>query len=272
MARSISKSVGKGGVNQRQDVTTIQELINANIGKITPLAPLTVDGLIGKKTIGAIEEFQRRVVRLRSPDGRVDPGGKTLRFLNQGAPVGGRPTEDEEDVTKIPSGTGPFFPFTKLPKAAWDWTTGWRRFASNRSSGRRAHAGCDLYFPEGTPIHAVKDGTIVRREYYFYADTYAIEVDHGNFLVRYGEIKKGSGTSKTHVSAGEVIARVGHLVGISVPSDMCHFEMYDKSASGPLTVKGANSAKRSDGVSFQRRKDLIDPTPYLNRWKNNLPK
>jgi len=74
------------------------------------------------------------------------------------------------------------------------------------------------------------------------------------------------------VRAGEQIARVGHLVGIQVPTDMLHLELYDKSASGPLTITdAARSKKRSDGISFMRRKDLIDPTPRLNQWQGNLP-
>ena len=72
--------------------------------------------------------------------------------------------------------------------------------------------------------------------------------------------------------AGQRIARVGHLVGIKVPSDMLHLELYKGTASGALTVKGPLSAKRSDGVPYMRRSDLMDPTTLLNTWKNNLPK
>lgn len=86
MARTITASVGKGGVNRPDDVRTVQQLINDNLGKLTPLRPLDVDGRIGPQTIGAIEEFQRRVVRLIPPDGRVDPNGKTLSALNAGVP------------------------------------------------------------------------------------------------------------------------------------------------------------------------------------------
>lgn len=281
---SISASVGayeSGSVNRREDVRLVQQILQKVSENLKNRAyyPGTDDGKIARNqnrsaTVKAIIAYQRRF--LSKPDARVDPNGTTwrnmMRDMGGVLPGLGGPQEDEEDVTKIPSGTGPFFPFTKLPKAGWHWTTGWRRFGSNRSSGKRAHAGCDLYFPEGTPIHAVKDGTVIRGPYDFYAKTEAIEVDHGTFLIRYGEIKPGSATSKKHVSAGEVIARVGHLVGISVPSDMLHLEMYSKKASGRLTVYGAASAKRSDGIPFNRRKDLVDPTPYLNQWKNNLPK
>ena len=168
------------------------------------------------------------------------------------------------------SGKSPFcFPFSKLPN--WDWTTGARRFGANRS-GPRAHAGCDLYFPAGTPIHAVGDGTVIQSAYYFYNGTYALEVDHGEFIVRYGEIQANppvKGGAK--VKRGQVIAKVGHLTGITVPSDMLHMEMYDGSLSGPLTVGAASSKRRSDGVPFLRRMDLIDPTDYLNDWKDDLP-
>jgi uncharacterized protein (TIGR02594 family) len=78
----ITASVGKGGVNRRQDIEVVQGLINRNLARLTPLAPLVVDGMIGTRTISAIEEFQRRVLNMGYPDGRVDPGGRTLRALN----------------------------------------------------------------------------------------------------------------------------------------------------------------------------------------------
>ncbi len=80
MAIKISASVGQGGINHKGDVRKIQKLLNA----IYPASALEVDGLCGNKTIRRIERFQRRF--LRSPDGRVDPNGRTLRRLNQAAP------------------------------------------------------------------------------------------------------------------------------------------------------------------------------------------
>ena len=103
----------------------------------------------------------------------------------------------------------------------------------------------------------------------FIAQTFALEVDHGDFLARYGEIQaKTTVKQGDKVRAGQQIAMVGHLVGIQVPSDMLHLELYDKSASGPLTITDtARSKKRSDGIPFMRRKDLIDPTASLNKWR-----
>jgi hypothetical protein len=155
---------------------------------------------------------------------------------------------------------------------AWDWTTGMRRFGANRSSGRRAHAGCDLYFPQGTWIHAVTEGVVTRGPVYFYNGTYALEVDHGGFVLRYGEVQAITVVREgDRVEAGQPIARVGRLVGVNVPSDMLQLEMFDKSASGALTVTGAASARRADGVPYHRRRDLVDPTASLDGWRARLP-
>lgn len=82
----ITRSVGRNGFNAHEDVKTIQLLLNLNLGKLVPLRPLSVDGGIGGSTIGAIEEFQRRELSQARPDGRVDPGGRTLEGLREGIP------------------------------------------------------------------------------------------------------------------------------------------------------------------------------------------
>ena len=134
------------------------------------------------------------------------------------------------------------------------------------------HAGCDLYFPQGTLIHAIADGVVTRGPYAFYCETFALEIDHGSFLARYGEIQsKTEVSSGATVRAGQEIARVGHLVGIQVPSDMLHLELYDKSLSGSLTVGSGSGSAMKNGVPFMRRRDLIDPTLKLNQWRESLP-
>lgn len=80
---SITASVGKNGVNKHSDALTVQKLINQNIGLITPLRPLVEDGKAGPKTIGAIEEFQRRILGLSNPNGRVETNGEILKKLNE---------------------------------------------------------------------------------------------------------------------------------------------------------------------------------------------
>ena len=86
---TISKPVGKlspgTAGNLTQDVLAVQKLINGQLLKLTPIARLKEDGIVGQNTVRAIEEFQRRVVRMPIPDGRVDPGGATWRELNLGS-------------------------------------------------------------------------------------------------------------------------------------------------------------------------------------------
>ena len=81
---SISNSVGQRGINNKDDVKAIQVLLNHNIDKLTPLRPLVEDGVINPQTIDAIKLFQRRVVGMPEPDGRIDPNGRTLRSLQEG--------------------------------------------------------------------------------------------------------------------------------------------------------------------------------------------
>ncbi len=77
-------SVGVHCVNNSGDVRLVQVLLNENLGRLTPYAPPIIDGRIGRHTLEMIAEFQRRVLRQAKPDGKVDPGGQTLRQLRAG--------------------------------------------------------------------------------------------------------------------------------------------------------------------------------------------
>ncbi len=78
----ISASVGQDAENRPDDVKTIQKLLNEH--SLPPLRALEVDGHAGERTIETIRHFQSSKVGLKNPDGRVDPGGKTLRMLVDG--------------------------------------------------------------------------------------------------------------------------------------------------------------------------------------------
>jgi len=81
----ISGSVGAGGKNAQGDGVIIQVLLNLN--RPAPLPQIAVDGAVGAGTNEAIKEFQKRVLGMAAPDGRVDPGGGTLRALQAGLPA-----------------------------------------------------------------------------------------------------------------------------------------------------------------------------------------
>jgi len=239
---TISGSVGKGGINKPQDVVTVQELINKNIKSIAPISPLKVDGKVGPKTISAIEAFQRKVVGIKMPDGRVDPGGITIMKL---ATTG--------NIATLPGLIR--FPLRNRPSESYKIPP--RNFGANRDNGARLHAGCDLYASVGSEILAMKDGVVIRDIYLFYLGTYALEVDHGDFIARYGEILRAAPDVRKGkaLKRGQVIAYVGKLTGIE--NSMLHLEMYSGTANG--------FSLSNDTKPYKRRSDLLNPTPYLDK-------
>lgn len=91
MPKNITGSVGRGGRNfPANDVITVQYLLNCvPAAQGGPSKELVVDGAAGPKTIAAIESFQRRHGGVA--DGRVDPGGATLRALQARDPLPNQP-------------------------------------------------------------------------------------------------------------------------------------------------------------------------------------
>lgn len=77
----INASVGNKGKNFESDVRCIQSLINKKIHLLFPLMKLKVDGKCGPITIGLIAEYQRRVLKMAKPDGRIDPQKTTFNHL-----------------------------------------------------------------------------------------------------------------------------------------------------------------------------------------------
>lgn len=106
MPKTIAGAVGRGGRNfPPVDVMTVQYLLNCvPAGQGGPSPELAVDGAAGPKTIAAIEKYQRSLGVI--PDGRVDPGGKTLRALQTRDPYPqqGLPSSSAKDGQ--PAGKG----------------------------------------------------------------------------------------------------------------------------------------------------------------------
>lgn len=79
----IVASVGHGGLNRTDDVCLVQKLLNRHMQP--PQRPLVVDGVMSPRTIAAIEAFQRRVLNIHRPDGRIQPGDSTMVALTRQA-------------------------------------------------------------------------------------------------------------------------------------------------------------------------------------------
>lgn len=151
------------------------------------------------------------------------------------------------------------FVFPLAGPAQANYTEAPRSFGSCRNNCNRLHAGADLYTNTGSIIYAIANGEIIDF-YEFYLGTYALVIDHGDFVVRYGEIK-GKLPQGMRIGArvrqGQGIAYVGRLIGLS--QDMLHFERYAGWARGSLTDTG--------NYPYQRRSDLVNPTQDLIAWK-----
>ena len=80
-ALSINKSVGINSANQNRDVLIVQALLNTYGAWKKPINLLKTDGRYGKNTKTAIYEFQHQAVGFKNPDEKIDPNGKTLRYL-----------------------------------------------------------------------------------------------------------------------------------------------------------------------------------------------
>lgn len=72
-------SVGQNGDNLEKDARLVQRLLNRQ--NLSPLGPIPEDGRVCSSTIEAIRHFQARNLGMQSPDGRVDPDGRTIRKL-----------------------------------------------------------------------------------------------------------------------------------------------------------------------------------------------
>lgn len=124
------------------------------------------------------------------------------------------------------------------------------------------HEGVDFYCAEGTPVHAVEDGVVVRvlaftgpkADSPWWHDTDAVLVEGVSGVVLYGElaptVKEGA-----HVVAGQVI---GHIVQVlredkGRPMSMLHLELH---AAGTRDCYEWTDATGKPPT-------LQDPTPYL---------
>lgn len=134
-----------------------------------------------------------------------------------------------------------------------------RHFGAARDGGKRKHAGCDLYAPEGSPVLAVSHGRVMA-VYEFYGKADAVEVDHGALgVIRYGELLAADSLSTGQlVKAGQPIGSIARLVGLGNIHPMLHLELYSGQGKGRLTQQGN---------AYRRRSDLVDPTPLLDRLR-----
>jgi len=77
----LTGSVGTDGRNAHDDVQQVQIQLNKNAHLVSEIGTVPEDGTLDEGTQRAIIAFQRTIMRLSAPDGRVDPHGRTWRLL-----------------------------------------------------------------------------------------------------------------------------------------------------------------------------------------------
>jgi hypothetical protein len=86
----LEGSVGNNGRNNPIDVAVIQTLMKRVYSRVVPIVrrsyqilipPDRVSGLCTPELIGWIERFQREMLNIKKPDGRIDPHGRTFNAL-----------------------------------------------------------------------------------------------------------------------------------------------------------------------------------------------
>lgn len=147
----------------------------------------------------------------------------------------------------------PLYPFTRDESIACGaWPPGsldYPYFGAPRE-GTRLHAGIDIYPPEGpgAEVLAMKAGTVIRVEPFYtrYTGevTWEVLVDHGDYIVNYGEVYPPALSVGDHLEQGD-------LVGLVSGTRQLHLELYAPGTTDWLLWYGPQPA------------NLLDPTPIM---------
>ncbi len=129
------------------------------------------------------------------------------------------------------------------------------------------HEGVDIYVPEGTPVHAMEDGRVVKVLPFtgsiadppttFWNDTFAVMVEGASGTILYGEIDPVEVSEGDRISTGQIIGRVRQVLVKEKhpprPMSMLHVELHRH---------GTDDAYEWP-IEGPRPPSLLDPTEML---------
>jgi murein DD-endopeptidase MepM/ murein hydrolase activator NlpD len=136
---------------------------------------------------------------------------------------------------------------------------------------KRCHAGIDIYTGGNAYVVAIADGKVVNK-YNFKAcgGTYAVIVNHGSFVVNYGELNLDA----TYVANGQQV-RAGQILGVATTCGMLHFELYNSGTTKNLhwmpgvELPNVSNICRQQYLS-SKPAALRDPTETIKALKSNM--
>jgi murein DD-endopeptidase MepM/ murein hydrolase activator NlpD len=154
----------------------------------------------------------------------------------------------------FPTDTSLQYPFTRdasLRCGRWKANSqDYPWFGAPRNRNSRKHAGIDIYplQGKGATVKAMKAGQVIKVAPFFTRSngekTYAVLVDHGDFVVNYAELEKPD------IRVGQRIGQ-GEAIGSISGTGQLHLELYETGTSDWLRWYG------------ERPRNLLDPTPVL---------
>jgi len=152
-------------------------------------------------------------------------------------------------------------------------------FGSCRSEGERCHVGYDIFTKSPGHILAIAPGTVTNIAHFYHCkdgwggqgNVKQVIVDHGDYVVNYGEIDEG----KVEVKEGDSVI-AGQILGVASHCGMLHFELYEDGVTqnirwfptNPITSCEKNICRRNH-LSTKDSK-IQDPTETINNLKDNL--
>ncbi|MHB8897032.1 MAG: M23 family metallopeptidase [Candidatus Geothermincolia bacterium] len=250
------------GVNLGIEVDPTQEITNLKIGKVK----------VGYQTPSTGSNAEKgstvTVALLGVPSKEKDAQGTAQTTPTPPAPEPApapaaepapapAPAPAPDSGLSAPLEGRPIYPFTSDASiACGHWESGsqdYPYFGAPRNGGSRTHAGVDIYPPggEGAPVHAIKDGTVVKiAPFYTRANgevTYGLLIDHGDFVANYAELRRPPLEVGARVGRNQVIGEVSGTVQL-------HLEQY---APGTTNWTG--------GWYGERPSNLLDPTGVMQQ-------
>jgi len=154
------------------------------------------------------------------------------------------------------------YPFTKRdPQKSGRWRSGFQyypHFGAPRDGNARRHAGIDLYPVKGagTPIRAIQDGKVIRIAPFYERRngemTYALLIDHKEYVANYAELKKPT------LVTGDVVKKK-QTIGFLSGTKQLHFELYTPGTGSWMPWYG------------EVPPNLIDPTEMMTRAFKGRP-